>query len=94
MHVVSKSAWRKVVAADPTVESSIGAWYKIASAANWSSIVDVRRTYPHADFVDPYTIFNISGNSYRLIVKIEYKYRIIFVKGLLKHDEYDKGSWR
>jgi mRNA interferase HigB len=94
VHVISKSAWRAVVAADPSVESSINAWYKIASTAEWRSIVEVRRTYPHADFVDPYTVFNISGNNYRLIVKIEYKYQLIFVKGLLTHHEYDRGEWK
>ena len=94
MHVISKSAWRAVVAADPAVESSVSAWYKIARAANWGNIVDVRRTYPHADFVDPYTVFNIKGNHYRLIVKIEYKYQLIFVKGLLTHREYDQGNWK
>lgn len=53
---------------------------------------------PHADFhadsVDPYTVFNIKGNSYRLIVKIEYRWQIIFVKHLLTHEEYDKGGWK
>lgn len=94
MPVISKSAWRAVVAADPTVESSISAWYKIARAAAWRSIVDVRQTYPHADFVDPYTVFNINGNNYRLIVKIEYKYQLIFVKGLVTHSEYHQGGWK
>lgn len=83
-----------MVAADPAVESSISAWYKIARTAAWSSMVDVRQTYPHADFVDPYTVFNISGNNYRLVVKIEYKYQLIFVKGLLTHSEYDQGGWK
>jgi len=83
-----------VVAGDPTLESSIKAWYKIASTASWTSIVDVRRAYPHADFVDPYTVFNINGNNYRLIVKIEYKWQMIFVKHLLTHAEYDQGGWK
>lgn len=94
VHVISKSAWKEIVAADPTLESSISAWYKVASTANWANIVDVRQTYPHADFVDPYTVFNVKGNNYRLIVKIEYKYQMIFVKHLLTHEEYDQGSWK
>ena len=94
MHVISKSAWTEVVAADPAVESSVSAWYKIARAAHWRNIVDVKQAYPHADFVDPYTVFNLHGNNYRLIVKIEYKYQLIFVKGLLTHREYDRGDWK
>lgn len=94
MHVISKSAWREVVAADPALQSSISAWHKIAIEASWKSIVDVRNAYPHADFVDPYTVFNIRGNTYRLIVKIEYKWQMIFVKHLLTHEEYDQGGWK
>jgi mRNA interferase HigB len=94
LHVISKSAWRKVVARDPTLGPSISAWYKVASCATWKSLVDVRKIYPHADFVDPYTVFNIKGNAYRLVVKIEYRWQMIFVKHLLPHAEYDKGDWK
>ena len=94
MHVISKKAWRDVIAADPTLEPSISAWHKIATDATWTSIVDVRQVYPHADFVDPYTVFNMKGNTYRLIVKIEYRWQMIFVKHLLTHEEYDKGGWK
>ncbi len=94
MRVVSKSAWRAAVAADPLLGGSISQWYKVASLARWYSLVDVRKVYPHADFVDPYTIFNIKGNNYRLIVKIEYRWQIIFVKHLLTHDEYTRGNWK
>jgi mRNA interferase HigB len=94
VHVISKNAWREAVAADHTLESPISAWHKVANAASWQNLVDVRKVYPHADFVDPYTVFNIKGGAYRLIVKIEYRWQIIFVKHLLPHDEYDKGDWK
>ena len=48
--------------------------------------------YPH--FVDPFTVFNIKGNAYRLVTKIEYRWQMIFVKHLLTHAEYDKGDWK
>jgi mRNA interferase HigB len=94
VHVVSKSAWREAVARDPTLEGPLAEWHKIAKHATWTNIVDVRKVYPHADFVDPYTVFNIKGDSYRLIVKIEYRWQMIFVKHLLTHAEYDKGGWK
>lgn len=94
MRVISKSAWRSAVAADPSLEGPLAEWHKIATHARWASIVDVRKTYPHADFVDPYTVFNIRGNSYRLIVKIEYRYSLIFVKHLLTHAEYSRNGWK
>jgi len=94
MRVVSKRAWRDAVAADPSLDGPISEWYKVAKHATWQSLVDVRRVYPHADFVGPYTVFNIKGNSYRLIVKIEYRWQIIFVKRLMTHAEYNRGKWK
>ncbi len=94
MRVISKSAWRDAVAADPSLGGPISQWYKVASLASWHSLMDVRKVYPHADFVDPYTVFNIKGNSYRLVVKVEYRWQIIFVKHVLTHDEYTRGNWK
>jgi mRNA interferase HigB len=94
MRVISKKAWRDAVVADPSLEEPMSAWYKVASAAEWENLVDVRKTYSHADFVDPYTVFNIKGGNYRLIVKIEYRKQMIFVKHLLTHAEYDRNGWK
>lgn len=55
-------------------------------------MADVRKVFPAADYVDPYTVFNIKGNSYRLVTKIEYRFSLIFVKGIFTHAEYDKGQ--
>ncbi len=94
MRVISKSAWRDAVAADPSLGGPISQWYKVASLASWHSQTDLRKVYPHADFVDPYTVFNIKGNSYRLVVKVEYRWQTIFVKHVLTHDEYTRGNWK
>ena len=40
------------------------------------------------------TVFNIGGNKYRLIVKIEYKLQTIYIKHVLTHDEYNKEKWK
>ena len=93
MRVISKSAWCAAVAADPSLAGPISDWYKIALHAEWRNLVDVRRVYPHADYVAPYTVFNLKGNAYRLIVKIEYRWQIIFVKYVLSHAEYSRGRW-
>ncbi|MDQ2992869.1 MAG: type II toxin-antitoxin system HigB family toxin [Candidatus Eremiobacteraeota bacterium] len=55
---------------------------------------DVRKTYPHADFVAPHTVFNIKGNTYRLIAIIDYTYRKVFIKHVLTHAEYDRDAWK
>jgi mRNA interferase HigB len=94
VHVISKSSWKDAVAADPKLAARLAEWHKVAQAADWKSLVDVRKAYPHADYAEPYTVFNIQGGAYRLIVKIEYRWQLIFVKGLYTHAEYDRGRWK
>ncbi len=94
MYVISKRVWKEALSADPTLEAPLRSWDKVPSKSHWSSIVDVRKAYPQADFVDPYTVFNIKGGAYRLIVKIEYRWQMIFVKHLLTHAVCKRGGWR
>ena len=82
------------MAKDPALEQPIGEWHKVAKHAEWKNFAEVRKVYPHADPVGPYTVFNIKGGTYRLIVKIEYRWQTIFVKHLLTHAEYDRGRWK
>jgi mRNA interferase HigB len=70
------------------------AWYRVASAANWKNLAEVRRVYPHADLVGEKTVFNLKGNHYRLIVYINYETQIIYIKNLLTHADYDKQHWQ
>ena len=74
-------------------------WYKAALKASWSTIAEVRRTYPHADAIElgsgsVVTVFNIRGNHYRLICAIEYEFFHIYVKHILTHAEYDRERWK
>lgn len=75
-------------------KSPLNVFIDIVSKATWKSIVDVRQTYPHADTVGKCTVFNIKGNHYRLIVKIDFRAQIIYIKQVLTHAEYDKGKWK
>ncbi len=94
MRAISRKALLEAVARHRSLEAPLEAWFRIAKAAFWSSLEDVRHTYPNAYFVEPYTVFNIKGNSYRLIVKIEYRWGLIFVKRVLTHAEHDRGDWK
>jgi mRNA interferase HigB len=93
MHVISRKTLRKAEGKHADLIRPLGAWYRVAKRAQWKNITDVRKTYPLTDPVGAYTVFNIKGNSYRLIVKIEYEYGLVFIKAVLTHAEYDKGGW-
>ena len=94
MHVISRKALKDFASRHADASASLDAWYRVAKSAFWDSLAAVRRTYPHADAVGPYTVFNVKGNTYRLIVTIDYRYQKIFVKRVMTHAEYAKDAWK
>ena len=62
--------------------------------ANWENLVDTRADFPHADLAGVCTIFNISGNKYRLITKIYYPNKKVLIRFVLTHAEYDKKIYK
>ena len=94
MHVISKKALRVFWAQHPGAEGPLRAWLKEAEQSEWSNFAEVRGKYAHADQVDNYTIFNIGGNKYRLIVVIHFDRGRIYVRHVLTHEDYNRGKWR
>lgn len=94
MRIIGRRKLLEAAADDRTLEKPLSAWFKVASTSNWKNIVEVRQTYPTADYVDPHTVFNIRGNRYRLIARIDYGMQLTLVKHVLTHAEYDRGRWK
>ena len=69
-------------------------WYRITRRATWRSLADVRVDFAHADVVGRRTVFNIHGNDYRLICRVNYRTGKVFVLYILSHADYDKGVWK
>ena len=66
-------------------------WFKVATAAEWHNLEDIRRDFRATDMVDSLAIFNIKGTHYRLIVRIAFA---LYIKEFLTHSEYSKGAWK
>lgn len=69
-------------------------WYRIAKRADWNSLAEVRSDFAHADVVGRRTVFNIHGNDYRLIARVNYRTKRVFILHILTHVEYGKGGWK
>ena len=100
MQVISRKALVEACSENKyrAAASEVDAWEKVASKADWGSLEDVRRTYADADGVTignrVYTIFNICRNQFRLVVQINYQFKMIFFKRLMTHAEYDREEWK
>jgi mRNA interferase HigB len=94
MHVISRKKLREFAERHADILTPLDDWYKIAKVAQWKNLTEVRQFYPSADLVGNFTVFNIKGNDYKLIVSIDYQKQIIYIKYVLTHAEYDKDKWK
>ena len=94
MHLIAIRNLRADAAEYPDVKNQIDAWYATVKKAEWQNLEDVRKIYRDAEAVGNFTVFNIKGNDYRLIVGIDYESQTVYYKYFLTHAEYDKGNWK
>lgn len=78
MRVISKPAILKFAARHQEALVPLLNWYRITKRADWASLADVRGDFAHADIVGRRTVFNIHGNDYRLIARVNYKTKRVF----------------
>lgn len=62
------------------VKKQIYDWYATVKKADWCNLEDVRKIYRDAEAVGNFTVFNIKGNDYRLIVGIDYENQVVYYK--------------
>jgi mRNA interferase HigB len=93
MRVIKRGALVDFWEVHPDAKASLEAWYAVVRREIWPTPVEMKRVYPRADLVGRRTIFNIAGNKYRLVARVNYRTQRIFVLHLLTHEDYDKGTW-
>jgi mRNA interferase HigB len=90
MRVIAVSTLRAFWKQHPSAEQPLKAWYAEAVGASWTQPSDIKRQYRNASVLkNRRVVFNIKGNDYRLIVAIAYRLRIVYVKFVGTHEQYD-----
>ena len=89
--IIAKSTLREFWEKHADSEQYLKTWYDTAKSAKWFSPNDVKQTYINASILKSgRVVFNIKGNSYRLIVKFNYEKQWAFIRFIGTHAEYDK----
>ena len=94
MRIISRRTLRGFWEKHSTAQTGLLLWYQRVSNSEFQNFNDLRQIFPSADQVGNFTVFNISGNNYRLITYIDYDYQTVFVRAVLTHAEYDKENWK
>ncbi len=90
MRIIAKKRLREFWEEYPDAEEPLLAWYREVQQEDWDTPAKVKQTYGNASIVaDNRVVFNIKGNDYRLVVKINYAHRVVYIRFVGTHAEYD-----
>ena len=89
--IFSKGTLRAYWEEHPDVEQYLKTWYDTVMNASWNNPNEIKSTYANASILkNQRVVFNIKGNSYRLIVKFNFEKQWCFIRFMGSHSEYDK----
>lgn len=91
VRVIAKKILRDFWTGHNDCEQQLKSWFQEASKAEWKNSNEIKQEYPSASILnDNRIVFNIKGNKYRLIVKVNFSYQMIWIRFIGTHAEYDK----
>lgn len=94
MRVIAWKRLREFAEQYQDATAPLTAWYRVMAASDFPTPHALKQTFPKVSILKGgYAIFNIGGNKYRLVVRIAYRARIVFIKWIGTHDEYDEQDF-
>jgi mRNA interferase HigB len=91
MRVISKRVLREFWTRFRDAEEPLLAWYREVEKEDWDAPAKLKEKYRSASIIKGNrVVFNIKGNDYRLVVKVNYQYRVVYVRFVGTHADYDK----
>ncbi len=91
MRVIARKTLRDFYETHADAKAPLEAWFQETVDASWHGPKDIKARYPSADILPGNrVVFNIKGNTYRLIVKIHFNTGIVFIRFVGTHAAYDK----
>ena len=93
MRIIAKRTLRQFWERHPDSKDSLEAWHSAVRRADWDSPEKVIRQYPRASIVGSgRVVFRIRGGRYRLIVRVNYRKQVVYIRFIGTHSEYERVS--
>lgn len=91
MRVIAKRALREFWKIHQDVEVALKVWFKQVEKSDWKNLNELKLQFSKTDYVgnDRY-VFNIKGNHYRLLAKIDFEFQVVYIRFIGTHKAYDK----
>jgi mRNA interferase HigB len=88
--IVARKTLEAYWARHAETQRPLSEWLRIVRGARWASMRDVKAAFPKASVItSARAVFNIHGNNYRLIVEINFRVQVVFIRFIGTHKEYD-----
>ena len=99
MRIIKENYLQTAAKRYPKAAKYLAAWVAIVRAATWKNLAEVQSCYGSADFVrvtsgNSVVVFNVCGNTYRLIAAIHFNTQIVYILRFLTHAEYSCDDWK
>lgn len=87
--------WQEQTVSDQKrCENAMREWIKVVRLADWENFTDIRQTFNHSDIYKCCVIFDVGGNKYRIIAKVKFEFKILYIRFVLTHRQYDEKKWQ
>jgi len=91
MRIIARKSLREFWKRHAGSEQALKIWFAEVKNADWKTPADLKKYYNSVSFLsDNRVVFNIKGNTYRLIAAINYKFAIVYIRFIGTHKQYDK----
>ena len=94
MHLISAGKLKEAASKYSDAVEIVKNFAKKIEFSNWQNLIEIQADYRTAEAVGDFTVFNIKGNKYRLILSIDYEAQVAYFKYFMTHAEYDKDDWK
>ena len=91
MRIISRKTLKDFWQRHSDAEAALQAWYVDVKRSRWRSPADIKSVYPNASLVaNNRVVFNIKGNTYRVVAAVQYQFGIVYIRFVGTHEEYDR----
>ena len=94
LRIITKKKLIDFALEHPAAREPIDRWILAFKRNDFKNITEIKASYPSVDRVGELYVFNLGGNNFRLVVKVLFNARVVFIRAIMTHAEYDKNKWK